>query len=226
MQPPNTRACVALPTHLTLLTLQGYVAVTPLYNPALNRTVLVNRGWVPASWLTDEAERAKGEPQGQVCGVLCCAVLRPRDTCPGASTGWAGLHCTVAQRPIHAYMVPGRLVPFSKQPSWPPRQQQYPQQDVHTHARPTPAHACPTPLRRAPLLLAVPPPCCSRCARRWRWRACCAWGSSPASLCPPTCRPRGSGTTSTPWRSRRRVGQRSRRGSVQSGVREPGRRGV
>ncbi len=47
---------------------QGYLAVTPLYNPELHRTVLVNRGWVPASWRESEEQRELGQPKGQVGG--------------------------------------------------------------------------------------------------------------------------------------------------------------
>ncbi|GAB4814338.1 hypothetical protein N2152v2_001384 [Parachlorella kessleri] len=51
---------------------KGFLAVTPLCNPELGRTVLVNRGWVPASWSESPEEREKGQPKEQVVvdGVL------------------------------------------------------------------------------------------------------------------------------------------------------------
>ncbi|KAL4858969.1 Surfeit locus protein 1 [Chlorella vulgaris] len=45
---------------------QGYLLMTPLRQPGSHRAVLVNRGWVPAEWRSDEGMRREGQPAGTV----------------------------------------------------------------------------------------------------------------------------------------------------------------
>ncbi|KAK9903589.1 hypothetical protein WJX75_009401 [Coccomyxa subellipsoidea] len=48
------------------ITQSGYVLITPLVNEQWGSGVLVNRGWVPASWKTDSHLQASGLPTGNV----------------------------------------------------------------------------------------------------------------------------------------------------------------
>ena len=50
----------------TYLKTQSYLVITPLTSLDGQRTVLVNRGWVPLSWKERPEERVVGEPAGQV----------------------------------------------------------------------------------------------------------------------------------------------------------------
>ncbi len=49
-----------------------YVLITPLVNEQWGSGVLVNRGWVPASWKTDSHLQASGLPTGKVNFRIAC----------------------------------------------------------------------------------------------------------------------------------------------------------
>ncbi|CAL8465270.1 g4805 [Coccomyxa elongata] len=58
----------------------GYVLVTPLENEQWGSAVLVNRGWVPASWKTDAELQASGLPKGRVQIVGVTRSSEPRSS--------------------------------------------------------------------------------------------------------------------------------------------------
>lgn len=75
--PPQNPTNVSLPPepiaqqarafiHTSFPNPQSYLVITPLTSLDGQRTVLVNRGWVPLSWKERPEERVIGEPAGQV----------------------------------------------------------------------------------------------------------------------------------------------------------------
>ena len=47
-------------------TVAGHLLVTPLHSERWGKAVLVNRGWVPVEWRSDQTMRSTGQPSGQV----------------------------------------------------------------------------------------------------------------------------------------------------------------
>eukprot|EP01024_Parvocaulis_polyphysoides_P017375 TRINITY_DN17683_c1_g3_i1.p1 TRINITY_DN17683_c1_g3~~TRINITY_DN17683_c1_g3_i1.p1 ORF type:complete len:333 (+),score=47.10 TRINITY_DN17683_c1_g3_i1:34-999(+) len=45
---------------------KGWVLLTPMTHPTKNRTIIVNRGWVPDLWRHNAKYRSQNEPQGEV----------------------------------------------------------------------------------------------------------------------------------------------------------------
>jgi cytochrome oxidase assembly protein ShyY1 len=55
---PNPPVCLALKL------LKGYFVITPLEIPSNGQTILVNRGWIPRTFISSENQRQYSRPQG------------------------------------------------------------------------------------------------------------------------------------------------------------------
>lgn len=63
----------------------GFVIITPLRNDTWHRSVLINRGWVPAKWKTDAKYRESLQPEGKVISTV---MLQPPGTCKDGNAGF------------------------------------------------------------------------------------------------------------------------------------------